>query len=173
MDAVGSGDVPGPGAGAGARALVEDMHCRHTPHPRTQPHRPSQVTSSQLYCWAASVSALYQRISLAVTQLAQPHGTMRPLLDHLPGRPLLNVTTKLNHCQKQRIATEGPGPRAATHGVALPGQAGCTGVPWARQPRYAASRTRAARRARTASARLSSTASELSQPMQPSVMLWP
>gem|GEM_PF-6182837 len=46
-------------------------------------------------------------------------------------------------------------------------------LPWALLPRYAASLIRAARRARTASARLSNTASELSQPMQPSVMLWP
>ena len=38
---------------------------------------------------------------------------------------------------------------------------------------HAASLIRTARRARTASARLSSTASELSQPMQPSVTLWP
>lgn len=45
--------------------------------------------------------------------------------------------------------------------------------PWTRLPHHAASLIRAARRARTAWARLSSTASELSQPMQPSVMLWP
>jgi hypothetical protein len=80
---------------------------------------------------------------------------------------------------------------AATHGVAAPVTSWRDGrtrvinvflcarcawlaaLPCARLPRYAASLTRAARRARTASARLSNTASELSQPMQPSVMLWP